>query len=258
MERDKNFKMNVETITSRKNKYILRLRRLAAEAAFRREEREYVCDGMKLLKEAVEKGAEIRSVLWKEAPESVEGLSCSRQYSAPAELFDYASPMKNCPGPVFTVAMEGGKEGRLGNAIALETLQDPGNVGTVLRTAKALGIGAVILTGDCADIYSPKAVRSSMGAVFCQRVMYASRRELGELAAREGLKLYAAVLSDRAEDIRRLDLKKAIVCVGSEGRGLSRELIELCAGEVIIPMKPGSESLNAAVAAAIIMWEMSR
>ncbi len=251
--------MSTETISSRKNQYILYLRRLAGESAFRREAGEFVCDGMKLLREAVEKGAQIRSVLWKESPETVEGLDCPRQYLAPAELFDYASPMKNSPGPVFTVAMEsgGGEEG-LRNALALETVQDPGNVGTVLRTAKALGIDAVILTGDCADIYSPKAVRSSMGAIFRQRVIYAGREELRQLAKRNGLKLYAAALSDRAADIRRLDVKGSIVCVGSEGQGLSRELIGLCDGEVIIPMAPGSESLNAAVAAAVIMWEMAR
>lgn len=251
--------MSIEALTSRKNQYILRLRRLAGEAAFRREEGEYVCDGMKLLGEALEKGAEIRSVLWKERAKGVEGLNCPRQYLAPAELFDYASPMKNSPGPIFTVAMErDGKEGRLGNALVLETIQDPGNVGTVLRTAKAMDIDAVILTGDCADIYSPKAVRASMGAIFRQRVIYAERDELRQLADSNGLKLYAAALSDKAEDIRRLDLKGAMVCVGSEGQGLSRELIELCDGKVIIPMAPGSESLNAAVAAAIIMWEMAR
>lgn len=251
--------MSMETINSRKNQHILRLRRLAGETAFRREAGEFVCDGMKLLKEAVEKGAEIRSVLWKENAEPVKGLKCQRQYIAPAELFDYASPMKNSPGPIFTVAMErDGKEGRLGNALVLETIQDPGNVGTVLRTAKALDIDAVILTGDCADIYSPKAVRASMGAIFRQRVIYSGLRELRQLADSNGLKLYAAALSDKAEDIRGLSMKRAAVCVGSEGQGLSRELIELCDGEVIIPMAPGSESLNAAVAAAIIMWEMAR
>lgn len=251
--------MSIEALTSRKNQYILRLRRLAGEAAFRREEREYLCDGMKLLGEALEKGAEIRSVLWKERAQGVEGLNCPWQYAAPAELFDYASPMKNSPGPIFTVAMEGERgEEKLGKAIVLETIQDPGNVGTVLRTAKALDIDAVILTGDCADIYSPKAVRASMGAIFRQRVIYSGLRELRQLADSNGLKLYAAALSDKAEDIRGLSMKRAAVCIGSEGQGLSRELIELCDGEVIIPMAPGSESLNAAVAAAIIMWEMQR
>jgi ribosome recycling factor len=82
--------------------------------------------------------------------------------------------------------------------------------------------------------------------------------EARELAERNGLKLYGAALSDRAADIRTLKLTKAVVAVGSEGQGLSREILTLCDGELIIPMSPGSESLNAAVAAAVILWEMVR
>lgn len=249
----------IEPISSRKNQYILHLRALASDGAFRREQGEYLCDGMKLLREALEKGAEIRSVLWKEQAEPVAGLDGARQYLAGAELFDYASPMKNSPGPVFTVAMPARRnEDKINNAIVLENVQDPGNVGTVLRTAKALGIDAVILTGACADIYSPKAVRATMGAIFRQRVIHAGLQQLRDLADKNGLKLYGAALSEKAEDIRRLAVKKAIVCVGSEGQGLSTPLLAACDGELIIPMAPGSESLNAAVAAAVIMWEMAR
>lgn len=249
----------IESISSRKNQYILRLRALASDGTFRREQGEYLCDGVKLLREAVENGAEIRSILWKEQVEQIAGLDGVRQYLAGAELFDYASPMKNSPGPVFTVAMpEGRDEEQIKNAVVLENVQDPGNVGTVLRTAKALGIDAVILTGACADIYSPKAVRATMGAIFRQRVIHASLQELRELAEKNGLKMYGAALSDKAENIRGLAVKKAVVCVGSEGQGLSAPLLAACDGELIIPMAPGSESLNAAVAAAVIMWEMAR
>ena len=97
-----------------------------------------------------------------------------------------------------------------------------------------------------------------MGAVFSQRVIYSDAAGLKRLTEDSGLKLYGAALSQRAEDIRRLDLSRAVVCVGSEGRGLSRELLAQCQEEVIIPMEKGSESLNAAVAAALIMWEMTR
>ena len=248
-----------ERISSRKNGAVLRLRRLGADPAFRRELGETVLDGEKLLREALASGCRVTELLAgeKRLPESTS--PGARLFCAPEELVSYASPVKNSPGPVFTVAMERRPDTeRLKNAIVLETVQDPGNIGTVLRTAKALGIDGVILTGSCADIYSPKAVRSSMGAIFRQRVIYARLGQLRQLAEGNGLKLYAAALSDRAEDIRRLDLKGAMVCVGSEGQGLSRELTELCDGEVIIPMEPGSESLNAAVAAAIIMWEMAR
>ena len=251
--------MDIETISSRKNRYIAHLRALASDGAYRRQQGEYLCDGIKLLREALEKGAKLRSVLWKERAEEIPGLERLRQYAAPAELFDYASPMKNSPGPVFTLAMpEPDSKGVIRNAIALENVQDPGNVGTVLRTARALGIDAVILLGACADIYSPKTARATMGAVFSQRVICSDAAGLKRLAEDSGLKLYGAALSQRAEDIRRLNLSRAVVCVGSEGRGLSRELLAQCQEEVIIPMEKGSESLNAAVAAALIMWEMTR
>lgn len=251
--------MGIETVSSRKNQNIVRLRALAADGAFRREQGEYLCDGMKLLQEALAQGACLRSILWKEQAEELPALAGVKQYLAPAALFEYVSPMKNSPGPVFTVAMpRETAEKPLENAIVLENVQDPGNVGTVLRTAKALGIGAVVLVGACADVYSPKAARATMGAIFGQRVIQAQLPALKALAAKNGLPLYAAALSEQAADIRSLALQKAMVCVGSEGQGLSRELIDRCDGQLIIPMAPGSESLNAAVAASLIMWEMKR
>lgn len=249
----------MEKITSRKNEYIRSLRRLAAEGDYRRERGEYLADGLKLLREALASGARVTSVLWRAHAESLPGLDAAAQYLADNELFDYASPMKNSPGPVFTVAMppeRGG--GEMKNALVLETVQDPGNVGTVIRTANALGVDAVILTGECADIYNPKTVRATMGAIFRQRVITCTLAELTALLEENKLPLYGAALSERAEDIRTVNVKNAAVAVGSEGRGLSAELLRNCGGEVIIPMRPCSESLNAAVAAAVIMWEMAR
>ncbi len=248
----------MENISSRKNQYIMRLRALANDAELRRSEREYLCDGLKLLDEAVQKGARILSVLWKEEAKPMPGLDGAKQYIAPAELFDYASPMKNSPGPVFTLAMPDKLELDFEKAILLENVQDPGNVGTVIRTAAAMGVKTVILCGACADVYSPKTARATMGAVFSENIIRLDTSKAAELIHAKGLKLYGAALSDRAEDIRALSLNKAVVAIGSEGRGLSGELLSLCDGELIIPMAQGSESLNAAVAASIVLWEMAR
>ena len=251
--------MELERLTSRKNPYIQELRALAADGEYRRRQGQYVCDGMKLLREAVDKGAELCSVLWREKAETLPGLESVRQYLAPAELFDYASPMKNSPGPVFTVRLpQEGSRGPIRRAIALETVQDPGNLGTVVRTALGLGVDAVILCGDCADLYSPKAARATMGAVFRQRVIRTDLPGLKALAVSSGLPLYGAALTESARDIRGVDVKNAVIAVGSEGQGLSGELLELCDGQVIIPMEKDSQSLNAAAAAAVIMWEMCR
>ena len=248
-----------QRLTSRKNATVQRLRSLAADGAFRRAEGEYLLDGRKLLLEALDKGAEIRCVLWKETAEDLPALSGVPEYIAPADLFDYVSPMKNSPGPVFTVAMpEEAGEPAFERAILLENVQDPGNVGTILRTAAAMGVKTVLLCGACADVYSPKTARATMGAVFTETILHLNPAEAKALAEKNGLPLYGAALSERARDIRTLNLKRAVVAIGSEGRGLSEELLRLCDGELIIPMAAGSESLNAALAGAIVLWEMAR
>ena len=249
----------MEKITSRKNEYIRTLRQLSSDAEYRRERGEYVCDGMKPLREALSFHAEVTSVLWKGSAQTLPGLERVAQYLSGEELFDYVSPMKNSPGPVFTVKIPPTDAAApIKNALVLESVQDPGNVGTVIRSAGAFGVDAVILTGECADLYNPKTVRATMGAIFRQRVICCPLDGLAPLLGKNNLKLYGAALSPRAADIRTLELKNAAVAVGSEGRGLSRALLDMCEGEIIIPMRPCSESLNAAIAASLVMWEMAR
>lgn len=249
----------METITSRKNPFIRHVRRLAAEGEYRRQQGEYLCDGLKTLREALQYGAHVTAVLWKEQAEECRLPDYVNQAVCPADLFDYASPMSSSPGPLFTVAIRGcGKPGKLRNAIVLEGVQDPGNVGTVIRTANAFGIDAVVLTGNCADLYQPKTVRATMGAIFRQKVLELDTGYIRDFFRDQGLPLYGAALDERAADVRQLSLGGAAVAVGSEGRGLSRELLDQCDRTVIIPMQPDSESLNAAVAAAVLMWEAKR
>lgn len=247
----------MEFITSRKNSKIAHLRRLAADRSYRREHGEYACTGAKLLEEAIRWGVEITFVLWGSEPSA--GLPGVLQARAPRELVEHASDLKTTEGPVFSVKMgdhDGGA--KISRAIVLEGVQDPGNVGTVVRTAGAFGIDAVMLTGECADIYNPKTVRSTMGAIFRQRVLEMERESLPRFLHENGLALYGATLTESAAGIEGFAFQDCAVAIGSEGGGLSRELLDMCRGELIIPMEEGCESLNAAVAAAIIMWEMRR
>lgn len=249
----------METITSRKNSMILHLRRLSTDGAYRREQGEYLCDGIKTLREALRFGAKVKTVFWKDRAEDLELPESTEEVLLPPNLFDYVSPLKNSPGPLFTVAIRScRKSGKLENAIVLEGVQDPGNVGTVIRTANAFGIGAVILTGNCADLYHPKTVRATMGAIFRQQVMELDTEYLEDFLSDLGLPLYAAALDERARDIRQVSLRHAAIAVGNEGQGLSKAFLDLCDETIIIPMNPDSESLNAAVAASVLMWEASR
>ena len=164
--------MPVEIIKSRKNSLIQRLRALAADSEFRRAEGEYLCDGHKLLTEALDKGAEIRTMLWKEKVGEILLPAETRQVLVPGKLFDFASPMQNSPGPLFTLTIPEEAEPVFTRAILLENVQDPGNVGTVIRTAAAMGVDTVLLCGACADVYSPKTARATMGAIFREKLFH--------------------------------------------------------------------------------------
>ena len=241
---------------SRKNPVIAHLRKLGSDRAYRLEQGEFLCDGEKLLREALLWGAEITAILWADTPGMQ--LDCPAQYTAQRELLDYVSPLKSAAGVVFSVRMKTWDAENPGRTLVLETIQDPGNLGTILRTANALGIDTVILTGSCADVYNPKTIRAGMGAVFRQRWLAMERGQLKDYLDANGLRLYGAALSARSGDIRDTDLTHAAVAIGSEGQGLSDELLAMCRGEIIIPMRPQCESLNAAIAAAIVMWELNR
>jgi len=249
----------VEYITSRKNRIITHLKALSSDGAYRREAGEFVCDGGKTLKEAISFGAEIFCVLWDREP-AFEIPESINQYSCPPELMQHVSPLKNSSGPVFSVKIPHKTANKIpfSTAIILENVQDPGNVGTVIRTADAMGTNVVILVGDCADLYNPKTVRATMGGIFRQEVIELGFEELKNYVNHNEVKLYGAALSEGAEDLRNINMKKIAVAIGSEGRGLSSQLLEICDGQLIIPMRPDCESLNAAMAASIVMWEMSR
>lgn len=143
--------------------------------------------------------------------------------------------------------------------LLLEAIQDPGNLGTILRTAEASGCSGVIMSRDTVDIYNPKVIRSTMGAVY--RVPFFYVESLAEAARdlkQKGLKVYAAHL-EGAVDFRNPDYRKPCAClVGNEGRGLTDELSGLADGRIKIPMAGQAESLNAAVSAALIMYEVQR
>lgn len=247
----------MEKITSRKNRIITHLRKLATDSAYRYDCHEYVCDGEKFLHEAVQSGSRIKTVLWG-GNVTVELPKDVKQYIAPLDVMRSASPLKNSLGPVFTVAIDETNDNDLVSKILiLENVQDPGNVGTVIRTANAMGTHSVILVGDCADLYNPKTVRATMGAIFRQHVSRMTLEQLKDFLNHHSVKLYGAALLDNAKNIQDIDLSKAAVAIGSEGRGLSEEFLSICDDYIIIPMMPQSESLNAAVAASIFMWEMS-
>ena len=139
--------------------------------------------------------------------------------------------------------------------LLLDGIQDPGNLGTILRTADALQVPVVLLEG-CADPYNHKTVRASMGAVFRTPPIRAQWEQVKAALQREKIPVGVTALSDTARDIRQWELRDMAVVIGSEGQGVRKEILEAADAELIIPMNPKCESLNAAVAATIVMWQM--
>lgn len=138
--------------------------------------------------------------------------------------------------------------------IVLDGVQDPGNVGTVLRSADAFGLDAVFLTNACADVYNPKTVRAAMGSLFRVPVYRMEPDEFLSLMHAAKLPVYAATLSEDSVSVRDISLARAAVIVGSEGKGVSEYLRRMSDARVIIPMCGRAESLNAGVAASLIAY----
>lgn len=146
-----------------------------------------------------------------------------------------------------------------GKYLLLENVQDPSNLGAIARTAEALGIDGLIVCGGC-DIYNPKALRASMGSIL--RLCVISRENAAEVineANGKGMLTLASTPHGEAVPVTRVDMTGGVVCVvGNEGNGVSEDLMNICRKRVTIPMGGRAESLNAATAAAILIWEMVR
>ena len=251
--------MNAGHITSRSNQWVRALRALGTSRRRRYEERCFVCDGRKLLGEALQSGMRIRYLFLEEGaalpPEW--RLDCP-VYTAPRDIMEYISTLECTQGVIFCcempeIAFPTGEQ-----LILLDHLQDAGNLGTILRTADAFGAAGVVLSG-CADPYNPKTVRGSMGALFStESIAFASAKDAVDAAKRAGYTVYGAALDSSAVRLGEVSLcADAAVVIGTEGEGIEPDTLAACDGTLYIPMC-GGESLNCAVAASVIMWEMHR
>lgn len=249
--------MNEIRITARKNPLLQQVRRLLSSRKERENAGLFVADGTKLLREAVQHWPGLDMVILSdgtdaEVPEHV------RLIRVPEDVMASISPMQAPQGALFLCRLPEKtafqpKPGML----LLDGIQDPGNLGTILRTADALEVPVALLEG-CADPYNHKTVRASMGAVFRTPVVAADWQEVRTACAEQGIPVAVTALSERARDLRQAELKKMAVVIGSEGQGVRQEILDCADAELIIPMNPNCESLNAAVAAAIVMWQMKQ
>ena len=277
----------MEIITSRQNPQILRTVRLQ-DRKHRQREGLFCFDGIKLCKEALMSGIEIEKIYLRTSgmervmtrmEEELPGMDFSR-HPALVQLddavFEKISAEKS-PEGVICVAKYIDKCHKIvtinniedfggypvteeERVMLLESVRDPGNLGTIIRGASAFGVDRLIISEDCADLYNAKTVRASMGTVFRQHIDRVENMPCAIHALRDsGRTIYAAALDSSALRLGEASLNSRDgIVIGNEGHGLSAETIDACDRCLFIPMAEGTESLNAAMAATVCMWEMYR
>ena len=248
-----------ETVTSTANETVKHLARLARDSALRREERCFLTEGDKLTEHAISAGCSCRMLC---STDGVfpSGAESGRRLILSPRCAEKISVMANAPSVFGVFSLPEDRRARFeapGRFLALEGVQDPGNIGTILRTALAFGADGVITDRLCGDLFSPKALRASMGAALNLPVLLTESMPdaLNDLK-RRGCRLFATALTDRAVLLPDVQVPESFVlAVGNEGHGLSDEALALADETVLIPMSGAIQSLNAATAAAVALYE---
>lgn len=250
-------------ITSRENK-IFKLAKLLKTPKGRAEKKLFLLEGFRLVKDTFEKGAKIECILLKDGTTLDFEADCP-VYSLAPKLFSEISETVSSQGVIALCRMEKKtlddilKEEK-NCVIMCEGLQDPGNIGTVIRTAHAANVGGAVLTKGCCELYNSKIVRATMSAMFSIPVVQGLKSaEVIEYFRKNGYKIVAGALTESAVDFYSADLSgKVLIIIGNEGNGVEESTLALCDSVLKIPMRCDAESLNAAVAGSVMMYEHLR
>lgn len=270
----------MRNITSSENPNIKLYRKLAGGKKYRRESGLFTLEGTRLVADAIAENAKLQTVFVTESclekisrgetavrrdalefPAGSDGKSETEVFLIPDSIGEKMSLTDNSQGifavcecldkpPVSDTIKSGGKY------ILLHQVQDPGNLGTIIRTADAMGVDAVFLA-ECCDLYNPKTVRSTMGSLFRLNVYEVEFDEVFPVFGQRGVPSFAAVIDSDAVSLTDCDFSRGgAVLIGNEGNGLPKEVSEMCGHRLTVKMHGSVNSLNAAMAAGIIMWEL--
>lgn len=250
-------------ITSRENK-IFKTAKLIKTARGRNERQLFMIEGLRSVRDAAAKKVRLDCVLIKDGTSLEMKFSCPVYTLAPklfGELSETVSPqgiMALCH--MDEKSLDDIKESSGSCVVMCEALQDPGNIGTVIRTAHAASCSGVVLTKGCCDLYNPKIVRATMTGMFSIPVV--QNQESGaviEYFRKKGYKIVAGALTENSESFYDADLSgKVLIIIGNEGNGVSESTLSLCDSVLKIPMSSDAESLNASVAGAVMIYEHYR
>ena len=264
-----------ETISSKDNKIIKHISKVINSSKYRKKYEEFAIEGLRLCKDAVLSNVKIIALFYTEKAFSKykefiisTAKLCPKSFVVSEEIMKKLCTTET-PQGIMCLCKQCSqlsdfdlikKDNKILKIIILENIQDPSNLGTILRTAEALGVSEVILSDNCCDIYSSKVLRGSMGAIFRLSLFFSkSITETIKYLKSNNIKIYATVPSNSAAKINKIDFSNSCaVIMGNEGNGIQKETIKVCDEKVTIPMLGQAESLNVSIATGIIMWEMLR
>lgn len=246
----------MEHITSLKNPKVAAWKALKDRKG-RRESGCFLVEGRKMVEEALASAFDVAAVLVQEGMELPDGLTMP-VYELPVHVLAAVCDTKTPQGIAAVVRMK--EQSALGrHIVVLDGVQDPGNVGTIIRTADAAGLDGVLLSNQCADVFSPKVLRATMGSIF--RMNLRTTDDLpGELTKlrEKGYSILSSQLDGTPFYEREKVAEQFALVIGNEGNGVSEQVQQTATHRVRLPMRGGAESLNAAIAAAIMMYELMR
>ena len=274
----------MQRISSKDNSLIKHIKRLK-EKKYRDEYGEFIVEGLKLINEAIQENADIRQIVVCDGCDNSEMIESHLKYEmarldfiyVPQNIFKMISDVENPQGVLAVIGKiktnrddnkEAGQTSKTLKTssidlnediiLALDDIQDPGNLGTILRTADSVGLKQILVSKGTADAYNPKVVRSTMGAIFRVNVIECEnlKETLKELQSKDYKVMTTSLKAKKS--IYEVDYKKKIIVIGNEANGVSKEILNIADEKVIIPMLGKTESLNASVATGVILYEYVR
>lgn len=255
-------------ITSKDNEQIKHIRKLK-EKKYRDQYKEYVIEGVKLIKEAIQEDAKIKTIIACDNCVKNEEIDPKVMYEiakynciyVEEKVFHSITDVQNPQGLLAIMSKEEEKDEidySEDIIVVLDNVQDPGNIGTILRTVDSIGLKQIIVSKTSGDVYNPKVVRSTMGAILRVNVIESPNLvETLKTIKRHKFEVVATSLQTN-QSIYDIDYKKKVIVIGNEANGVSKEILDLADKKVKIPMLGKTESLNAAVATGIITYEYVR
>ena len=258
----------MQIISSKENQFIKHIKKLK-DKKYRDINNEYLIEGIKLIKEAIQEKAQIKQIVICDECEKIEAIPKDLMYEiakheciyVTKKLFETLTNVVEPQGILAIIGKSDPKQEINYNEdiiVSLDDIQDPGNLGTILRTVDSIGLTQIIISKGTADVFNPKVIRSSMGAIFRVKVIESEdlKQTLLEIKKHKFELLVTSLQTKKS--VYDIKYKKKIIVIGNEANGVSKEIQELSDYKIKIPMLGKTESLNASVATGIILYEYVR